>query len=99
MTYGNSNTFICFEVILPNLVLQSYLSLLEGLSSKVSPAGSLEHRDVPPGLNIPLLLQPGKNPRSEEHLEMQSDHYDKVTHVSVLHNIHTQMCDNPGIVL
>lgn len=50
-------------------VQQSYLPLLEGLSCQVSPAGSLEQRDVPPGLNIPLLLQPGKSPRSEEHLQ------------------------------
>lgn len=49
-------------------VQQSYLPLLKGMSGQVSPAGSLEQRDVPPGLNIPLLLQPGQSSCSEEHL-------------------------------
>lgn len=56
MTEGKSTSFICVEVILLSPVLQSYLPLLEGLSGKVSPAGSLEYRNVSPGLNIPLLL-------------------------------------------
>lgn len=47
----------------------SYLPLLEGKSGQISPAGSLEQRDVPPGLNVPLLLQPGQSSRSEEHLQ------------------------------
>lgn len=50
-------------------VQQSYLSLLEGMPSQVSPACSLEHRDVPPCLHVPLLLQPGQSPRPEEHLQ------------------------------
>lgn len=48
---------------------QPYLPLLEGVSGQVSPAGGLEQRDVPPGLDVPLLLQPGQRPRSEEHLQ------------------------------
>lgn len=51
---------------------QSYLPLLEGVPGQVSPAGGLEQRDVPPGLNVPLLLQPGQSPRSEEHLQEET---------------------------
>ena len=52
---------------------QPYLPLLEGLSGQVSPAGSLEQRDIPPGLNVSLLLQPGQSPRSEEHLREERE--------------------------
>lgn len=55
----------------PYCVLESYLPLLEGLSGQISPAGSLEQRDVPPGLNVTLLLQLGKSPRSEEDLQVE----------------------------
>lgn len=46
----------------------SYLPLLEGVSGQVASAGRLEERDVPPGLEVALLLQPGQSSRSEEDL-------------------------------
>lgn len=52
---------------------QTYLSLLEGLSGQVSSAGSLEQSNISPGLDIPLLLQPGQGARPEEHLPQRRD--------------------------
>lgn len=49
-------------------VATSYLPLLEGVSGQVASAGRLEERDVPPGLEVALLLQPGQSSRSEEDL-------------------------------
>lgn len=46
----------------------SHLPLLEGVSGQVASARRLEQRDVPPGLNVALLLQPGQSSRSEEDL-------------------------------
>lgn len=38
------------------------------MSGQGASAGRLEQRDVPPGLNVALLLQPGQRRRSEEDL-------------------------------
>lgn len=48
--------------------LTSHLPLLEGVSGQVASARRLEERDVPPGLKVALLLQPGQDSRSEEDL-------------------------------
>lgn len=46
----------------------SHLPLLEGVSGQVASARRLEERDVPPGLKVALLLQPGQSSRPEEDL-------------------------------
>lgn len=53
--------------------LASHLPLLEGVSGQVASARRLEQRDVPPGLDVPLLLQPGQRPRPEEDLREDKD--------------------------
>lgn len=58
----------CSEASVNSCWGPSYLPLLEGVPGQVPSAGRLEQRDVPPGLNVALLLQPGQCSCSEEDL-------------------------------
>lgn len=50
----------------------AHLPLLEGLTSHVAPAGSLEHGEILPGLLIPLLLQLSQGAGPEKQLQFNT---------------------------
>lgn len=54
---------------------QPNLPFLECLSGQIASAGSLEQRDVPSGLDISLLLQPGQSPSSEKYLQGKAESF------------------------